>query len=134
MWKQRNELLIHDVTCVKYNKEDNIFSHYLTFFQRLSKKMKKKNENKEPKVALISLQDKHFVITIVHNFVGHIKLDTYDVRIQLYWECTNSRCHLFYYLFGLYLFLSILKADNMKLKMSFEDKTDPEHRDSTQRR
>ena len=84
LWKQRNELLIHDVTCVKYNKEDNIFSHYLTFFQRLSKKMKKKNENKEPKVALISLQDKHFVITIVHNFVGHIKLDTYDVRIQLY--------------------------------------------------
>ena len=35
------------------------------------------------KIALISLEDKHFTITIIKNFVGQIKL-------QLYWEFTNS--------------------------------------------
>ena len=28
---------------------------------------------------------------IIDNFVGHKNwIDTFDVRIQLYWECTNS--------------------------------------------
>ena len=30
-------------------------------------------------------------ITIIDDFVGHKNwIDTYDDRIQLYWECTNS--------------------------------------------
>ena len=31
------------------------------------------------------------MITIINNFVGHANwVDTCDVRIQLYWESTNS--------------------------------------------
>ena len=31
------------------------------------------------------------IIVIIDNFVGHKNwIDTYDVGIQLYWECTNS--------------------------------------------
>ena len=47
--------------------------------------MKKlKIENKKLKISLISLKDRHFNITIVNNFVGHIKLLALDVRIKLY--------------------------------------------------
>jgi len=38
-WQQRNGPIIHDVTSVKYNKENNIFSHKLTCFPRLNKKV-----------------------------------------------------------------------------------------------
>ena len=31
------------------------------------------------------------IVTIINNFVGHKNLvDTCDVRIQLYWECTSK--------------------------------------------
>ena len=36
--EQRNEPIIHNVTSVKYNKENEIVSHYLTCFLRLNKK------------------------------------------------------------------------------------------------
>ena len=36
-WQQRNEPIIHNVTSVKYNKENEIVSHLLTCFPRLNK-------------------------------------------------------------------------------------------------
>ena len=44
-WQQRNGPIIHDVTSVKYNKENGIFSHYLICFPGLKKSVK--NRNKE---------------------------------------------------------------------------------------
>ena len=38
-WQQRNRPIIDDVTSIKYNKEDDIFSHKLTCFPRLNKKV-----------------------------------------------------------------------------------------------
>ena len=43
-WKHRNGPIIRDVTSVKYNKDHDIFSHYLTCFPRLNKKCKNKNQ------------------------------------------------------------------------------------------
>jgi len=40
------ETILHDVTSVKYNMENEIFSHNLTCFPRFNKK-KFKTENKE---------------------------------------------------------------------------------------
>ena len=37
-WQQKNGLIIHDFTSVKYNKENEIFSHQLTWFPRLKMK------------------------------------------------------------------------------------------------
>ena len=37
--QQRNEPIIQDVTSVKYNKENKIFSHQMTCFPRLNKKV-----------------------------------------------------------------------------------------------
>ena len=35
-WQQRNRSIIHNVTSVKYNKENEIFSYLLTCFPRLN--------------------------------------------------------------------------------------------------
>ena len=38
-WQQRNGPIIHDVTSAKYNKKNEIYSHQLTCFPRLNKKV-----------------------------------------------------------------------------------------------
>ena len=53
-WQQRNGPIIHDVTSVKYNNENKIFSHQLTCFPGLNKKSVK-TENIEHKIVLILL-------------------------------------------------------------------------------
>ena len=60
--EQRNEPIIHNVTSVKYNKENEIVSHYLT------KKLKNTSNctNFTVRKALYSK-----IITIIDNFVGH---------------------------------------------------------------
>ena len=45
-WQQRNGTIIHNVTSVKYNKENEIFTYFLTCFPRLNKKSVK-TETKE---------------------------------------------------------------------------------------
>ena len=45
-WQRRNGPIIHNVTSVKYNKENEIFSHQLAFFPSLNTK-NAKTENKE---------------------------------------------------------------------------------------
>ena len=61
-WQQRNLPIIHDVKSVKY-KENEMFSHQLTCFPRLKKIVK--TENKEHiQIALIILEDMHFLINI----------------------------------------------------------------------
>ena len=44
-WQQRNGSIVHDVTSVKYNKENEIFSNKLTCFPRLNKKVLKQKIN-----------------------------------------------------------------------------------------
>ena len=52
-WQQRYGPIIHDVTSVMNNQEDNIFSHSLTCFQRLNEKCK--NRKIRSQFALIAL-------------------------------------------------------------------------------
>jgi len=90
----------HHSVFFKYNEENEIFSYFSWHdFQDWIKSVEK-----EKKVYMqfycktkISTLVSNYT-TIINSFVGHKNwVDTDDVRIQLYWECTNSTLPLEYF-------------------------------------
>ena len=71
-WQQRNGPNIHDVTSVKYNKENKIFSYQLTCFPRLNKKVQNQKVQKT-KSQLFHCKISTF-LSLLLLFVRHIKL------------------------------------------------------------
>ena len=105
-WQHRNEQIIHDVTSVKYNKENEIVSHQLTCFPRLNKKSVKTETKEYNKFHLFYCKKKHFILKF--SLLLIILSDTKSELTLVTTEdnCTESvqilRCHLFYQnLFGL---------------------------------
>ena len=61
-WQQRNGPIIHNVTNVKYNKENEVFSHELTF-PKLNKNVQKQEKN--ALISSTSFQNYHFLIILL---------------------------------------------------------------------
>ena len=86
-WQQGNRPIIHNVTSVKYNKENEVFSHELTF-PKLNKNVQKQEKN--ALISSTSFQNYHFLI---------ILLDTKTelTLVMSVYNCTESvpllRCH-----------------------------------------
>ena len=76
---------VQEVQQVATEKWTNYTTCHISCFPRLNKKCKA--ENKEN----IKLHLYSKLINIINNFVWHKNwIDTCDVKILLYWECTNS--------------------------------------------
>ena len=75
-------------------------SWQLTCFPRLNKKMlKQKIKNIKLHLFHCKKSTQSKIITITNNFVGHKNsVDTCDIKIQLYWECTLYLLYLIIYL------------------------------------
>ena len=94
-WQQRNGPIIHNVISVKYNKENEIFSHQLMRFSRLKSV---NTENKEH----IKL---HLFYCKISTLLSLLLIILSDTKTELTlvtseYSCTESvqilRCHLLY--------------------------------------